>query len=145
MRFVKITIISNETPEKYNLNEMLKWFGASLGLFSIRDKDSSCFRIFITLINDLKQGSKGLSSDEMALLTGLSRGTVVFHLNKLIESGLVINADNKYFLKVNNLHELVEEVETNVLRTLQSLKQTANKLDKHLGLQWNYHLKKKEQ
>ena len=135
MRFVKITIISNETPEKYNLNEMLKWFGASLGLFSIRDKDSSCFRIFITLINDLKHGSKGLSSDEMALLTGLSRGTVVFHLNKLIESGLVINADNKYFLKVNNLHELVEEVETNVLRTLQSLKQTANKLDKHLGLQ----------
>ncbi len=134
MRFVKITIISGGNPGKHNLNELLQWFGASLGLFNVRDRDSSCFRIFIVLVRDLKQGSEGLNSDEIAELTGLTRGTVVHHLNKLMESGLIINAANKYYLKVNNLEELVDEVEANVLKTLSKLRNVGKEIDGILGL-----------
>lgn len=134
MRFVKITIIQGKQPEKSNVNDLLKWFGASLGLFNVRDKDSSCFRVFIVLVRDLKEGSIGLSSDEIADLTGLTRGTVVHHLNKLIESGLVLTAGNKYYLKVNNLEELADEVEKNVLKTLNSLRAIGRDIDRQLGI-----------
>ena len=134
MRFVKITIISGGKPGNHNLNDLLQWFGASLGLFNVRDRDSSCFRIFIILVRDLKEGSKGLTSDEIAELTGLTRGTVVHHLNKLMESGLIISAGGKYYLKVNNLEELVDDVESNVLKTLAKLRRIGKEIDGILGL-----------
>ena len=134
MRFTKITIIARKAPSQTNVNDLLKWFGASLGLFNLRDKDSSCFRIFVILVNDLRSGKIGLSSDEIAYKANLSRGTVVHHLNKLIESGLVVNADNKYFLKVNSLEELVFEVEDNITNYLENLKLVGRNLDEKIGL-----------
>ena len=58
MRFVRITIIRTGKPEKDNLNQELQYLGESLGLFSERDKDKSCFRIFIVLVKSLKTGRK---------------------------------------------------------------------------------------
>ena len=45
MRFTKITIISAKKPKESDINEKLQWFGGSLGLFGIRYKDKSCFRV----------------------------------------------------------------------------------------------------
>lgn len=134
MKFTKITIVRTTTPKEYNINELLQWFGGSLGLFNLRDKDRSCFRIFISLLRDLKSEDPGLSSDELAELTGLSRGTVVHHLNKLMESGIVLAHKNKYVLKVNNLEELVDVVRSDVNKTFDSLEGAGKKLDTLLGL-----------
>ena len=133
MRFTKITIVRSVRPKEDNVNELLKWFGASLGLFSVRDKDSSCFRIFIALVHDMKS-SRGLSSDEIAIMTGLTRGTVIHHLNKLMDSGLILSAENKYFLRVNSLEELVDEVKQNVLKSLDNLKLIGSHIDSQVGL-----------
>ena len=133
MRFTKITIVRSIRPKEENLNELLKWFGASLGLFSVRDKDSSCFRIFMVLVNDLKK-SRGFSSDEIAHITGLTRGTVIHHINKLMDSGLIIGADNRYFLRVNSLAELVDEVKQNVIKSLDNLQRIGDHIDGQLGL-----------
>lgn len=134
MRFTKITIIRSNKPKELSINDLLKWFGASLGLFSLRDKDSSCFRIFIILVQDLRKKPYGLTSDELAELTGLSRGTVVYHLNRLLENGIIINARNKYYLKVNNLEELVDEIEENLTNTLNSMRTVAKHIDSQVGL-----------
>lgn len=134
MRFTRITIIKTTSPERYNVNELLQWFGGTLGLFNLRDKDRSCFRIFIVLLKDTKKESFGLSSDDIAEITSLSRGTVVHHLNRLIDSGLVIVDRNKYSLKVNNLKELVDVVHKDVDRAFTQLEDVGDKLDKMLGL-----------
>ncbi|MCF7871420.1 winged helix-turn-helix domain-containing protein [Candidatus Woesearchaeota archaeon] len=134
MKFTKITIIRASKPKEYNINELLQWFGGSLGLFNMRDKDRSCFRIFITLLKDLKSEEPGLSSDELANLTNLSRGTVVHHLNKLMEAGIVVVSRNVYVLKVDNLEELVDFVRKDVNSAFDSLKEIGGKLDSMLGL-----------
>ena len=59
----KITLISTRRPRNKNVNEELKWLGASLGLFNVRDRDQSCFRIFIELLKSTKS-DKNISSDE---------------------------------------------------------------------------------
>ena len=99
----------------------------------MRDKDKSCFRIFIELIKASKE-KKPLSSDELAAIAGLSRGTVVHHLNKMIDAGLIINHKNKYLLRVENLKALVDEIQKDLKRTMKDLKEVAEQIDESLEL-----------
>lgn len=128
----KITIISVRKPAR-NLNNELQWFGSSLGLFNLRDKDKSCFRVFIELLKAAKR-DKPLTSDEIAYKLGLSRGTVIHHINKLIESGIVIHQNKRYMLRVNNLEVLVDEIKKDAERTFDDLKRVAKEIDHLLGL-----------
>ena len=111
MRITKITILRERAVPKSNINDLLLSFGESLGLFSSRDKDKSCYRIFIILIKALKSNIE-LSSDDIADQTGLSRGTIIYHLNRLMAAGIVTNYRNKYFINQDTLHKLVEEMRT---------------------------------
>ena len=131
--YQRITIIKFRKPLKKNINEELQWFGSSLGLFNLRDKDSSCFRVFIELVKSSRK-KKPLSSDELAYKTGLSRGTVIHHLNKLMGSGIVVSEKNKYILRVENLKVLVDEIEKDIKRACSDLKDIAKNIDEELGL-----------
>ena len=129
----KITIINIRRPAKKNINQELQWLGSSLGLFNLRDKDKSCFRIFIELIKSAKLHIP-LSSDELAYRLNLSRGTVVHHLHKLLDAGVVMPAEKGYILRVSTLQELIDEVEKDVARTISGLREMAEDIDKELGL-----------
>ena len=135
MRYVskRITIISMRKPAEKNINQELQWLGSSLGLFNLRDKDKSCFRLFVELVKCSKQ-RQPVSSDELAHRLGLSRGTIIHHMNRLIESGLVVPQQNRYLLRVNTLKDLIDEVEKDLHRTLEDLRKTAKELDEALGL-----------
>lgn len=129
----RITIVRTRKPAEKNVNQELQWFGNSLGLFNLRDKDKSCFRIFIELLKAAK-AKRPLSSDELAYRLNLSRGTVIHHINKLMDSGIVIYDGKRYMLRVDNLKELVDEVEKDIERTCSDLKSIADEIDKRLGL-----------
>jgi len=132
LRRQKITIVQVRKPiVKQTVNENLLWFGNSLGLFNLRDKDKSCYRIFVVLLKSSKS-TNPTSSDELAFRLNLSRGTVVHHLNKLMDSGIVINVSGGYILRVGNLRLLIEELEKDVVRTLDNLKTVAESIDESL-------------
>ena len=129
----KITIVKSRKPEEQNINKELQWFGDSLGLFNLRDKDKSCFRVFIELLKSSKR-RQPLSSDELADMLNLTRGTVIHHINKLMDSGIVVHEKKKYFLRVHNLQELVKEVKIDIDRTCLDLEEVAEDIDRRLGL-----------
>ena len=129
----RITIITIRKPAQKNINQELQWLGSSLGLFNLRDKDKSCFRIFIELVKTAKNNHP-LSSDELAYRLGLSRGTVVHHLHKLLGSGIVVPTERGYILRVNNLQDLIDEVEKDTIRAITDLKKMAKEIDEGLGL-----------
>ena len=129
----RITIIRTAKPRAKDVNDELRWFGQSLGLFSERDKDSSLYRMFVELIKSTRRG-QALSSDELAYRLNLSRGTVVHHLNKLLESGIIVSEHNKYALRVANLEILVDELKRDLRRTMENLTDIAKQLDEELGL-----------
>lgn len=130
MHFIhhKITIINVRKPSHFSLNDELQWLGTSLGLFGERDRDKSCFRIFLEL---LKAGKvhKLLSSDELAEKLQLSRGTVVHHLHKLIDAGIVLNEGKKYILRQEHLTLLIEEIKKDIWRTCDDMLKTAEEID----------------
>lgn len=129
----RITIITIRKPAQKNINQELQWLGSSLGLFNLRDKDKSCFRVFIELVKTAKTNHP-LSSDEIAYRLGLSRGTVVHHLHKLLDAGIVVPTERGYILRVNNLQDLIDEVEKDTVRTITDLKKMAREIDRGLGL-----------
>ncbi len=129
----RITIIQSGRPVKKTPNDELKWFGASLGLFSLRDRDKSCFRLFIELLKHAKE-NRAVTSNELAYKTNLSRGTVVHHLHRLIESGIIVNNGKKYILRVPNLEILIEELKHDLERACENLKDVAKDIDAFLGL-----------
>jgi predicted transcriptional regulator len=129
----KITIINMRRPAQRNINQDLQFLGTSLGLFNLRDKDKSCFRIFLELLKSAKT-KKQLTSDEIAINLKLSRGTVIHHINKLMEAGLVIHEKGKYLLRVDNLSMLISELEKDVQRSLGDLKEVASDIDKWIGI-----------
>jgi predicted transcriptional regulator len=134
MRFVsqRITIINIRRPVEKTINQELQWLGTSLGLFNLRDKDKSMFRVFIELVKAAKL-KKTLTSDQIAADLNLTRGTVIHHINKLIEAGIVVHEGNTYALRLDNLSDLIEELEKDIQRTLNDLKTVAKNIDSRLN------------
>ena len=132
IRYVqRITIIKTRKPAEPDINQELQWLGSSLGLFNLRDKDKSCFRIFLEIIKASKLHI-ALSSDELAYKLHLSRGTVIHHINRLLDSGIVVHDGSKYLLRVNNLRALIGEVEKDLRRACDDLKDIAEDIDEKM-------------
>lgn len=129
----RITVFRMRRPGSKNINDELQWLATSLGLVGLRDRDKSCFRLFITMIKAAKN-NKPLTSDELAERLNLSRGTVIHHLNKLREAGLVIHEKNNYLLRVQKTKELVEELQKDMERAFDDIKIIADSIDKGLNL-----------
>jgi len=130
----RITIVKLRKPQESNVNKELQWFSESLGLFSERDKEKSCFRIFVELVKATRV-NRALSSDEIAQRSHLTRGTVIHHLHKLEETGIIIHEEKKYLLRVNTLEELITEMQKDAERVFEELYHMATLLDEELGLQ----------
>tara|TARA_Y100000310_G_C20660760_1_gene804618 strand:- start:1472 stop:1870 length:399 start_codon:yes stop_codon:yes gene_type:complete len=129
----KTIIIKVRKNYQDNVNDELRWFGSSLGLFGLRDKNSSCFRVFITLLRKAKR-NEVLSSDDIAERLHLTRGTVVHHLNKLMNAGLIVRQDKGYILREHNLQRVVDDIRSDVEATLEDLQNVAKELDEQLSL-----------
>ncbi len=126
-----IIIRKIEKPAGQGVNDALQWFCDSLGLLTRRDRDNSCYRLFIELLKSSKKG-KALSSDELASRLNLVRGTVVHHLNRLIEAGLVESEGNRYSLKARTLKGLVGLLKKEVDDALGNVELVAERLDRSI-------------
>jgi len=129
----RVTIVKISKPSDKDLNKNLQWFGNSLGLFSIRDKDRSCFRIFIELVKATKVQNP-LTSDEIASRLDLTRGTVIPHVHKLMGSGIIIREGTRYLMRVDSLTTLIEELHKDVSKACKELRDAAQEIDNCLGL-----------
>jgi len=125
----RVTVIKIRRTEEGNLNADLQWLGNSLGLFGLRDRDSSCFRIFITLV---KRSDNHLSSDEIAEHLNLSRGTVVHHLIKLMDSGIVVREKEGYLLREQSLLRLIDDLRRDTESVFTELKEVAKDIDERI-------------
>lgn len=125
----RVTIIKIRRIPQENVNANLQWLGNSLGLFGLRDKDSSCFRIFITLV---KKPENPISSDEIAEKLNLSRGTVVHHLIKLMDSGIVIREKEGYLLREQSLLRLIDDLRKDTDSMFAELIVVAKEIDERI-------------
>ncbi|HLC52434.1 MAG TPA: ArsR family transcriptional regulator [Candidatus Nanoarchaeia archaeon] len=129
---MKITILKLRRDNYDNVNRELQWLGNSLGLFNLRDRDSSCFRIFISLVRRAKR-NEATSSDQIAEQLNLTRGTVVHHLSKLMDSGLVVREGRRYILRERDLQQVIKDLQKDMDFVFSELNQVAKEIDEKLG------------
>ena len=127
----KFLIIEKPLLEKDDTNLLLRDFCDGLGLFSERDKEKSCFRVFVELVKAEKERDR-LSSDEIAENANLSRATVVHHIDRLEKSGLIRVKKNRYFLTESRFEGLMEFIEKDIERVLKDFKRRAKLLDRKI-------------
>ena len=127
----RIVVVKIRKEHHNNVNEDLRWMGNSLGLFGLRDKDTSCFRMFIVL---LKNRNETISSDEIAARLDLTRGTVVHHLNKLMNAGVVVREKGGYILRENSMQGVIRDMKKDMETMFGELKRAAKEIDEKLGL-----------
>ncbi len=128
----RLTLIKVRRVPDDNVNHELQWLGNSLGLFNLRDRDSSCFRVFITLVKRSKK-QEPISSDEIADQLSLSRGTVVHHLIKLMDSGMVMHERKGYLLKEATLQKVVKDVRREMEQLFAEMEEVAKEIDERMG------------
>ena len=126
-------IIDVKMPSTTDLGSDVEWFCKCFGFLESRDKEKTAGKIFKALLEVTKEG-KGLSSDELAEKVGLTRGTMVHHLNKLTQSGLVIRREGRYELRGRSLQRTVREIKRDIDRIFENVEQVAEGVDKNLDL-----------
>ncbi len=73
------------------------------------------------------------SSDELAELTGLTRGTVVHHLNILMDAGIVIRENKGYILRTDRMETLVKMIRHDINSAFDEIQLVAAEIDENLG------------
>lgn len=129
----QITLIELPRPRGHDVNYELQWIGNSLGLFGDRDRDRSCFRVFVTLVKEAGH-VRPVTSDQIAEQLHLSRGTVVHHINRLMSSGIVVHEQGGYVLRVENIQRLIEEIHRDTEQLFEHLRKVSKEIDQWLGL-----------
>jgi predicted transcriptional regulator len=116
-------------------DEDIEWICESLNLFTKKDTDKSAYKIFRTLLKSSLEGEPKTSA-EIADEMDLARGTVLFHMRKFFNSGLVRRAPGRrYVLRESCLEDTIEDMMHDTEKMFERMKRIAAEIDKEFGFE----------
>ncbi len=74
-----------------------------------------------------------MSSDLIADRLDLTRGTVVHHLKKLMESGIVVREKEGYLLREANLSSVIKDIKRDFDAVISEMEDVAKEIDEKIG------------
>jgi biotin operon repressor len=122
-----------EPLSEKKLDEKIHIISQNIGLFNDRDREKSCFRIFIELVK-AKKDNRILSSQELADKSHLSRATVLHHIEKLTTSGIAQEHNHKFLLRERNLNFTILKLKKQMLEMYEELDRLTKEVDQELGI-----------
>ncbi len=126
-RMERIEIRFVEMPDPHDPESIIRWFCRVFGLSTEGGGlEEQIFRSFV----EAAHTNKGLSSAELKLDTTLSRSTVIYHLNRFIEAGLLVKHGRRYSLRASELSKAIEEIEYDINREMSRMLDTAREYDR---------------
>ncbi|MGD0729336.1 MAG: winged helix-turn-helix domain-containing protein [Candidatus Micrarchaeaceae archaeon] len=137
----RIVIKFVERPNLNDQEKMIKWFCEVFGLSSEENPDSIEEQILRSFI-DAAYKNEGLGSSELNLDTELARSTVIYHLNRFIDAGLLVKKGRKYYFRASEMSKAIEEIEYDINREMQRMLDTAKEFDKLMELSMKKNSKK---
>jgi predicted transcriptional regulator len=130
----KVVIRKVERPYHDDFEHQLAWICSSLGFFEPIDKEKNAAAVFKEIVSATEK-SEALSSTAIAQRIGMSRGSTINHLNRLLKSGLIEKNGKFYSSRSSSLERTIEEIEEDVSRIFGQLKKSATEIDKQFGLE----------
>jgi predicted transcriptional regulator len=124
----KIVIRTVEMPRQDEPDKMIKWFCAALG-FPAEGIGISIEEQMLKKFIMASQENKGLPSSEFHFKPKIARSTVIYHLNRFIEAGLVIKKGRKYYLRGAEMQRTMEEIQYDMEREMRRMIDMAREFD----------------
>jgi predicted transcriptional regulator len=125
----KIVIRDVERPDSKKPDAMLRWFLAVFDLGDGNEANGIEAQILAALVRAGHVG-EGISSSELKLQPPVARSTVIYHLNRLMELGIIVKKGRKYHLRANDMSKVMEEIEYDMEREMQRMIDMAREFDK---------------
>ncbi len=125
----KIEIRAIEKPDDKDPEKIIRWFVAVLGL-SGDEKNSMEEQILRDFALAAREGEEGLSSSELRFKKDVARSTVIYHLNRFIEAGIIVKHGRKYHLRATEMSKVIEELEYDIDREMQRMLDMAKEFDR---------------
>ena len=127
----KLTLHTVALPKNENFDEKIAWICSSLGFFEKIDKNKTAAIIFkeIYLAGMLGQV---VTSTTIAQKIGMSRGSVINHLNNLLNAGLIEKGGKYYFARHKTMQGIIDELEDDLLHTFLRIKRVAKEIDSEI-------------
>ncbi len=129
----KVTVRFMRQPTGDSIERDLEWFCESFGLLGPRDKGKTCLRLFRSVIDAARKEAE-VSIEELSRKADISRTSVVHHLSILEDSGLVVREGGGFALRMRSLQKVVDEIGVDLERTLKSIREIAEDIDRDMGL-----------
>lgn len=123
---VRYITIAPEQREEDEENTEIEYIYQCLGLGD--EKDDLGREVFKALIRAGRKG-EGISSRDIMQLSEVSQAAVIYHLNMFQRSGIVIKDGRNYFLRGQTLEQTLEEIENDMHRRFDQIKQIAKRVD----------------
>lgn len=118
-----------DVPRKKDMEEDLEWLCQSLGLRGEEDRrDELGVEIFKSLVRATYK-NEPVRSTIICRRVNVSRGAVVYHLNRFIEMGLVVRRGREYTLRRSSLSRTLEEMESDMERMIRRMREIAEYID----------------
>lgn len=89
-------------PPGQDVERDVEWVANSLGFVTPRDQDKTAFKILNAVIRAAGDGG-GMTSEELSELVEPTVGSVIYHLKRLMNSGLIVKFGSVYELRGTNL------------------------------------------
>jgi predicted transcriptional regulator len=124
-----IIIRSVEKPSANQPQVLIKWFCEVFGLANDDEDNGIEEQILMRFAKAAYQGH-GISSSELKLDKDIARSTVIYHLNRLMDMGIIIKRGRKYYLRAMDMSKTIEEIEYDLNREIMKMLDTAKEMDK---------------
>ncbi len=128
----KITIHSTARPVRNNPDDIIRWICVELGFSNGLDEDNVVEKMLAELA-EAAHDNRGLTSSELHKGKGPSRSTIIYHLNRFIDCGLVVKQGRQYYLRAMELSKALEEVEYDIDIEMKKMINMANEYDRALS------------
>ncbi len=125
-----ITIRSVEKPDYGDPKALLRWFCITFGIIeNSAPEDSPEEQILVRFIYAARQ-NRGLSISDLKIHQKMPRSTFIYHLNRLVDAGVISKKGHTYKLRANDISKVVEEINYDVSREFMRIADTAKELDR---------------
>ncbi|HLD83777.1 MAG TPA: winged helix-turn-helix transcriptional regulator [archaeon] len=111
----------------------MEWFCRSLGLLGNRDKNKTGMKIFVMLVEASKE-NRAVDADNIAKKVKITRTAVLHHVKAMESEGLVDRRNGDFGLRAHNFQSLVDEIEKDMLRAFDSIREIAEDMDSRMNM-----------
>lgn len=125
----KIVLKSVSKPAKTDVKELTNWF---CKVFDLGDEDGKEATMLMEIIENTPDGS-GVTSKDLSKDLEEPRTTVIYHLNRMIYSGIVVRRGRKYFLRSEDMESTIEELQADMEREFNRMMEFAQKMDEMIN------------